>query len=63
MHDLQAASVSCPYCGERLHVLLDPAEIGQRYTEDCQVCCAPILFDLYGEDDDLSVTVSREDDG
>jgi hypothetical protein len=56
-------SVSCPYCGERLQVLLDPAEIGQRYTEDCQVCCAPILFDLYGEDDDLCVSVSREDDG
>ncbi len=36
------ASVSCPYCGETIEVLVDPQDT--RYIEDCQVCCRPINF-------------------
>ena len=46
MHDLHEKRVSCPYCGERIHVLLDPSVPHQNYIEDCQVCCRPIIFDV-----------------
>ncbi len=61
-HELQNSHVYCPYCAERLEVLLDPSELGQTYTEDCQVCCQPILFSLQGDQDQLWAEVRREDD-
>ncbi len=60
---LTEETVSCPYCGEAIAVLLDPQEAGQHYIEDCQVCCKPILFhvtvDSLGH---LSVTVRDENE-
>ena len=36
------AEVSCPYCGERMEIGLDPGSgPHQEYVEDCQVCCQP----------------------
>ena len=33
----------CPYCFERISMLLDLSESGQQdYIEDCEVCCRPI---------------------
>lgn len=33
----------CPYCFERISMLLDLSEEGsQTYIEDCEVCCQPI---------------------
>ena len=56
-------TVYCPYCGEALEVLIDPQEAGQQYTEDCQVCCKPILcnggVDAMGN---LSVSVQDENE-
>lgn len=43
---LTQETVHCPYCGEPIEVLIDPQEAGQQYTEDCQVCCKPILFSV-----------------
>ncbi|MDZ7642799.1 MAG: CPXCG motif-containing cysteine-rich protein [Woeseiaceae bacterium] len=34
--------VTCPWCGEPLHLLLDLSAGDQAYTEDCQVCCRPM---------------------
>jgi len=42
MKQLTETSITCPYCGEPLDVLIDPADVGQQYIEDCQVCCKPI---------------------
>ena len=33
---------TCPHCGERISMLLDPSIGFQRYIEDCEVCCNPI---------------------
>ena len=33
---------SCPYCLERISILLDPTIDDQQYVEDCEVCCNPI---------------------
>jgi len=60
MRDIQEKRVSCPYCGERIHVLLDSSVPHQNYIEDCQVCCRPINFDVTVEDDEVFVIVSNE---
>ncbi|MFC1775725.1 CPXCG motif-containing cysteine-rich protein [Pseudomonadota bacterium] len=61
MFDLQEKSVACPYCGERIDVLLDPSVPHQNYIEDCQVCCCPIVFDVtVDEDDSCAVFVRQE---
>jgi hypothetical protein len=34
--------VTCPYCGETVVIILDPAGGGaQDYVEDCEICCRP----------------------
>lgn len=35
-------TVACPYCGERIGILVDSSVENQAYIEDCQVCCRPI---------------------
>ena len=38
----EAASVACPWCGERIEITLDPWGGSQQdYVEDCEVCCRP----------------------
>ena len=46
---LEERTISCPYCGESIEVLIEPVEEAQdedaaQYIEDCQVCCRPIHF-------------------
>jgi DNA-directed RNA polymerase subunit RPC12/RpoP len=39
------AAYVCPYCGEENYVGTDPsAGSRQIFTEDCPVCCSPIVF-------------------
>lgn len=33
---------TCPYCWERISMILDPDEESAEYIEDCEVCCRPI---------------------
>ena len=33
---------ACPYCWERISMVLDSSVRGQVYVEDCEVCCHPI---------------------
>ncbi len=63
MPELTEHTVYCPYCGEPIHVIVDPEEVGQQYIEDCQVCCRPISF-LIGADagGEFAVSVYTEDD-
>ncbi|MGE0384890.1 MAG: CPXCG motif-containing cysteine-rich protein [Gammaproteobacteria bacterium] len=35
--------IQCPWCGERISMLLDLSVEEQEYVEDCEVCCSPIL--------------------
>jgi len=46
MSDLTEQIISCPYCGEVISVLVDDSLPEQRYVEDCQVCCRPIVLDV-----------------
>ena len=33
---------ACPYCSERISMVLDTSVKIQTYIEDCEVCCRPI---------------------
>lgn len=44
----------CPYCWERISMLLDLSSGGQNYVEDCEVCCQPINISFEVEGDSLS---------
>ncbi|MEM6509742.1 MAG: CPXCG motif-containing cysteine-rich protein [Pseudomonadota bacterium] len=63
MNQLTEKKITCPYCGEQIDILLDPADLNQQYIEDCQVCCKPINFLVFESiDEELSVTVSSDDE-
>ena len=44
--------VSCPYCWEQIEIAVERLEGRQEYTEDCHVCCRPILFQIETFEDD-----------
>jgi len=56
-------TVSCPYCGEPLELLIDCSAGSQQYVEDCQVCCRPMnVFVSIGRDGEPAVDARHEDD-
>jgi hypothetical protein len=45
---------SCPYCWERVSMVLDTSVRGQTFVEDCEVCCQPIQVHYAVENDAVS---------
>jgi len=43
---MEEFDTTCPFCGETIGLLIDPSIEHQQYTEDCQVCCSPILLSI-----------------
>jgi hypothetical protein len=63
MPELTEKSISCPYCGETISVLVDDSLPEQQYIEDCQVCCRPIVIDVVvGPDGALTVGAKVENE-
>jgi hypothetical protein len=63
MSGMQETTISCPYCGEVIDVLVDASIARQNYIEDCQVCCRPIIFDVtIDHDGGHQIQVSSEDE-
>ena len=56
--------IDCPYCGESYDTTADASAGTQTYTEDCAVCCRPIVVTItVGDDDEIEgVTARREQD-
>jgi hypothetical protein len=55
--------LDCPYCGERIEVVVDPSVSEQTYIEDCSVCCRPITLSVTVDSDgDATVRPARDDD-
>jgi len=44
---------TCPYCWQRISMVLDTSVHSQTYVEDCEVCCKPIEIHYVMENDDL----------
>jgi hypothetical protein len=61
---LDFVTLHCPYCGESYDGAVDTSAGDQVYTEDCAICCRPIVVsvrvDAEGVLDD--VTTRREQD-
>jgi hypothetical protein len=60
---LPSVEVDCPYCGEPIDLIVDDSAGDQRYIEDCQVCCRPIVVAVsVDEDGEPRVDVYAEDE-
>lgn len=41
---------TCPYCWQKISMILDVSVEEQSYVEDCEVCCNPIQSGYSTED-------------
>ena len=63
MPELTEQSISCPYCGETIAILVDNSLPEQTYVEDCQVCCRPIVLNVTVDSDgDVAVGAAAENE-
>ncbi|MDB5988462.1 MAG: motif-containing cysteine-rich protein [Nevskia sp.] len=60
MEQLEHAEVGCPSCWESVELTLDLSAGSQTYTEDCPVCCQPMLVRLRVDPDEGSFNVEVE---
>lgn len=64
MYGLNEYLGHCPYCGETISLLVDGSVEQSSYTEDCSVCCQPILVNAsVGPDGELQSVELRREDG
>ena len=61
MPELKEKTISCPYCDEAITVLVDDSVSEQRYVEDCEVCCRPILMDVSVDADGGVAVIARSE--
>lgn len=66
---LHQRQIFCPYCGEQFDTSIDLSGLDDgnstsQYTEDCYVCCRPIVFVVSGDSagELLEISVRREDE-
>jgi hypothetical protein len=52
--------VTCPYCGERVELFVEP-DVHGSFIQDCEVCCNPWTVRVSVDDDDRQVTIERAD--
>lgn len=63
MLGLDGCRVQCPYCWESLDITVDGTAGDQLYTEDCQVCCRPMIIRVHldAEGEPSAEAFSEED--
>jgi hypothetical protein len=49
----------CPYCAEPITLVIEVIDDKQTYTEDCEVCCRPMIVCILP---DGQCDVFREDE-
>ncbi len=61
---IEKKDIICPYCGTQFDTQIDCSAGEQVYTEDCYLCCQPIIFHIeVGPQFQLTnVVVKREND-
>ena len=58
--ELSSHDISCPYCGETINIDVDHSIDTQTYVEDCQVCCQPIVFNVWVDEETNVPLISCE---
>ena len=54
---------TCPYCWERISMILDCTEYTEyevEYIEDCEVCCRPIMLHFRFDDQEQLITFDTQ---
>ena len=59
MEILQVALVQCPYCWEKVDLVIDCSVVEQEYVEDCSVCCQPMVISVVVPEDGEPVVEAR----
>ena len=44
---------NCPYCAQKISMLIDLSVSSQNYFEDCEICCRPIEVSYQVDGDDV----------
>ena len=44
---------TCPYCWQKISMILDVSVAEQSYIEDCEICCNPVQISYLTEDFEL----------
>ncbi|MGB5677934.1 MAG: CPXCG motif-containing cysteine-rich protein [Gammaproteobacteria bacterium] len=58
----ESAQIYCPYCGEKIEVIIDASVEQQHYTEDCSVCCRPMELTITVAGNEILVSARRDDE-
>jgi uncharacterized protein len=59
----EGAVQSCPYCGEEVDVHVDAmGPSSETYVEDCPVCCRPWTVSVTREEQEVFISLARDDD-
>ena len=45
---------TCPYCWQKISMILETGYGSQKYIEDCEVCCQPIEIEYSVEDGSIA---------
>jgi len=53
-------AVQCPYCGEDANIYIEP-DVHGTLVQDCEVCCNPWRVDVWWDEGERYVTVTRGD--
>jgi len=62
INQLIEVAVQCPYCWEKISLLVDASIEMQEYVEDCEVCCRPIDFVVEVDEQGLASVDARLQD-
>ncbi len=53
----------CPYCNDKISLLIDPSIYHQQYIEDCEVCCSPITVNIvWNSEESYELRLLQEND-
>jgi transcription elongation factor Elf1 len=44
---------NCPYCAQKISMLIDLSVQSQNYVEDCEICCRPVEVSYQVDGDDV----------
>ena len=63
INSLESHQSYCPYCGEKIELLIDGSIPEQEYIEDCFVCCRPIEISICVDTNgDIHIVTKDEND-
>ena len=61
MSFLKTLPTHCPYCGERIELVVDSSAGEEEYIEDCSVCCRPMVVVIAMDEDGRVSVMTRQE--